>query len=66
MTQIISIKHVEGDDWVFVFEDGSEDPISIYEYHGYMRVKDLWIVYGHEQLQVYSNEGLLIKQQFTR
>lgn len=53
-------------DSTFEMSDGTFITIDIYEPYDAFKVKDIWIVYGHEEIQVYDINANLLKTQYTR
>lgn len=51
----------------FELENGDlTGDLGVYEPHGGFKVKNLWIVYGHEEINVYDEYGTLITSEHTR
>lgn len=62
--KIPEVRH--SDQAFFVMSDHSLKEVEIYEYHGSLKHDNFIIVYGHEQIKIYSDEGIELKSEYTR
>lgn len=53
-------------DCYFIFDDKTCKHILIYEPHGWFKFKDWFVVYGHENIKIYDQEGKELVNQHTR
>lgn len=53
-------------DLCFIFSDNTSKVIEIYEPHGWFKFKAYYIVYGHENIKIFNDEGKELHNEYTR
>ena len=60
------IDNNNGLDVTLLLSDNSNKNIKIYEYNGSFKSKDIYILYGHEEIVVLDEFGNIISRKYTR